>query len=201
MRPSVTAAFPGLTRSLEGDLPFLYLDVKCLVTTGLGCLVDPVSLATPLDWQRPDGTYASVDEIEAAWLAVKSRRDLALHGGGAFASVTTIRLSPPSIDHLACQRAADNEEILRGAFDGYDDLPANAQLGLLSMSWAAGPYTFRGFPRFDAALRARDWATCSMECGMDATGNPGLVPRNRVNARLFATCLDAGDPSEITGWP
>ena len=42
MRPSVFAAFPGFITRFEGRLPFMYLDTKGLVTTGVGNLIDPL---------------------------------------------------------------------------------------------------------------------------------------------------------------
>lgn len=204
MRASVIAALPAFQSAFEGRTDYLYLDVKALVTTGIGCLVDPVSEATCLDWTRPDGTWASVDEIETAWTAVKSRRDLCRAGGGAFAHLTTLRLPEHEIDALAVKRAVQDEAELRARFTstGWETLRADAQLACLSICWAVGAYGFvHGFPRCCAAVASGDWATAAAECEIDTAGNLGVIPRNRAVRALFAACLDPGDPDLISGWP
>ena len=203
MRPSVASVLPTFQARFEGTCTFPYLDVKGLVTCGIGDLIDPVSEATVLDWTRPDGTNASIDEIEAAWTVVKGRRDLMLHGGGAYEALTTIRLTPSSIQALVMRRAAEYEVYLRERFPSWDmTMPANAQLACFGVVWAVGAVGFtRGFPRCCAAVEAGDWGTAAVECQMDTAGNLGIVPRNLAVRALFAACLDAGDPDVVTGWP
>ena len=50
----------------------------------------------------------------------------------------------------------------RQPFVGFDDFPADAQLGLLSMSWGMGPMF--NFPKFQAFVAAGDWTGASTEC-------------------------------------
>lgn len=117
MRQSVGTGFVQITKDHEGIVPWLYLDVKGLVTTAVGNLVERTSrdvlnadgsptFATrgvPTDnlfdqpWLNASGNLASRGEIQAAFDAVKARQDLAHLGGGnqAFANLTSIRLGPP----------------------------------------------------------------------------------------------------------
>lgn len=189
MKPEVAAQFPGFTERFEGHCSWLYCDVKGLVTTGRGNLVDaspgpnPEASALVLPWLNADGSGASHSDIEAAWHAVKARQDLKLHGGGAYKLLTTIRLSEAAIDALTTSKMLEMESELKARFAGWEDMPAPAQLGVLSMAWACGP-AFH-FPKFEAALRAGDFYTCALECRMDETGNPGLIPRNAANRALF----------------
>jgi hypothetical protein len=119
MRQSVGNGFVQITKDHEGLVPWLYLDVKGLVTTGVGNLVERTSpsvinsdgsatFATrgvPTDnlfdqpWLNASGNLASHAEIQAAFDAVKARQDLAHLGGGnqAFANLTSIRLGPPGV--------------------------------------------------------------------------------------------------------
>ena len=197
MRDSVAAVFPAFTETFEGHTTYLYLDVKGLVTTGRGNLVDPLSAALALPWQNPDGTPASRDRISAAWMTVKTAKAIEQRGGAAFASLTTIRLSAQAVDDLTTAKLRSNDEILAARFAGWEGLPADAQLAVHSLAWACGP-AFR-FPRFEAALASRDWAECAVECHLDETGNPGLAPRNAANEALFLSAA-SGDPSLVNGW-
>jgi len=199
MRPAVAAVFATFTTTFEGRTSWFYLDVKGLVTTGVGNLCDPIAFAIGLPWQI--GGYAATEqEIVAAWTLVKSRQDLKEAGGGAFASLTNLRLSDSAIDNLVASKAASNEIILRRYFPNYDDLPADAQLGILSMAWALGPAFSPGWPKFTAALNSGDFSTCAGECVIPSVGNPGLVPRNDANVALFESAASGADP-DVVHWP
>ena len=100
MRQAVANKWLSINSQWEGYLPYMYLDVRGLVTTGMGNLIDPISLATALPWQRADGSPASQSEIVAAWQAVKARTDLESGYGQAYAQVTSLRLSKEAINAL-----------------------------------------------------------------------------------------------------
>ena len=184
MWPSVRSAFVPFTVKIEGFCTWMYLDVKCLVTTGDGNLIDPIETAVGLPFIHPDtGGPATQDEIRTAWAVVKSRRDMAPRGGGAFAALTSIRLTPDGVDQLVATRLDANESYLRGRFPEWDAWPADAQLGTLSMAWAMGPAF--AFPRFEQAAHAQEWGACALQCHIDTAGNPGVVKRNTANVALF----------------
>jgi GH24 family phage-related lysozyme (muramidase) len=197
MRPSVAAIFPAFCSKYEGRVGWQYRDVKGLVTTGAGLLIDPVGLALSLPWHHSDGLQASPDDITAGWNAVKAIPPGLL--AASYQDATDLRLSDDAVDGLTLSKMRENDSILSQRFDAWEDLPADAQLGIHSLAWACGP-EFR-FPHFEAALVIRDWATCALECHMTETGNPGLRARNIANAKLFTTCGEAGDPSVVRGWP
>jgi GH24 family phage-related lysozyme (muramidase) len=73
MKTAVAAIFPTFTERFEGHCTFLYCDVKGLVTTGRGNLVDPMSLALPLPWQI-DGSPATEAQVVDAWRPSKRVR-------------------------------------------------------------------------------------------------------------------------------
>lgn len=204
MHPSVQKAFEGFSTKFEGFLPYMYLDIKGLVTTGMGNLIDPIGAALGLPWKRPDGSLASQDEIRAAWNAVKARTDLAPKYGQAFAGVTTLRLDKDGIEQLIARKLKENEDYLRKKYPGYEKWPADAQLGLHSMAWAMGP-GFK-FPAFDAAVNREppDFHAAAAASHINDAGNPGLTPRNKANFDLFtnaARVLETGaDPSALY-WP
>jgi hypothetical protein len=204
MRAAALAAFFPVSNKLEGHLPYMYLDELGLVTTGIGDLIDPISVALALPWQI-GGYAATQQEIGDQWTRVKGATGLEKRGGGAFASLTTVRLTEDAIDALVRGKAAEMEGTLRAKFTAWDSAPADAQLATILTAWAEGAYGLtHAWPRFDAAFLACDWATCASQCHLDETGNPGLVPRNAINRALFLAAQavqdSGGDPDVLTGW-
>lgn len=182
MREIVRKNFVAFTKPLEGVVPFLYLDVKCLVTIAIGNLVDPIEHALALPLDHPDGRRATRDEIAVAWAKVKARKDLAWKGGMAYASVTSLRLSPMNVEQVVFGKLDDIDRRLALRFPAYPTWPADAQLGVLSLSWACGP-AFH-FPRFEAACRALDFDTAAAECKI-ANEQGTIRTRNAANRTLF----------------
>lgn len=193
MQQIVKDKWQEFSKKFEGYLPYMYLDVKGLVSTGMGNLIDPISLAEPLPWKKPDGSNASKDEIDAAWNIVKGRQDLKMKGGGAQAGLTDLHLDDDGIQQLINQKLDLNDKILSSRFPGYPSWPAYAQMALNSMAWAMGA-NFK-FPKFESAVNGLvpDFKTAAVEGNMNADGNPGLVPRNNANAQLWENAQNVLD--------
>jgi GH24 family phage-related lysozyme (muramidase) len=205
MHPSVKAIFPGFSTTFEGRVSWMYLDIKGLVTIGIGNLIDPVQLAILLPFVH-DGTLtvASEAEIHASFNSVKARQDLRKCHFSVFAKVSPLRLTDQTIDNLVLQQLERNVTVLSATFPGFETWPADAQLGLASMAWAMGAGFTAKWPRFSAACRALDFDTAARECQMDARMNPGLVARNHDNYRLFqnaARVIALGLPAETLQFP
>ncbi|MFJ2775243.1 peptidoglycan-binding protein [Kitasatospora sp. NPDC087315] len=199
MQQSVQDAFIPFTEPLEGRVHFMYLDIKSLVSTGVGNLLDaddPSNLgsnahllpdAFTLNWvDKNSGASAAHADIEQEYQTVKS-------SGTSHAllpqkeAVTTLRIDDAAIDGLITSKLADFESQVKGraAFSDLDNWPAEGQLGLFSMVWALGPLFH--FPNFEAAASADpvDWLTMARESHMTDTDNPGVVPRNVLDGLLF----------------
>lgn len=189
MRQSVRDAFISFTEPLEGSVPWLYADVKGLVTIGIGNLVDPMESALALPFVRPDGTPASRDEIAVAWRAVKTDPRAALlgHKYTEHLQGNHIRLDPEGIENLVYRKLDLNDYYLMRRFAEFDTWPADAQLATHSMSWACGP-AFK-FPLLEDALNRKDFESAMVHCTMRTEGNAGLIPRNAANRVLY---LNAG---------
>ncbi len=184
MRDSVRAAFVGFTSAFEGVVPWLYQDVKGLVTIAIGNLVDPIQYAMPLPFvDRVTGAPAARDDIAAEWLRVKGDASLARLGHRAAERITRLRLTPEGVEFVVSRKLEQNDQHLRARFPDFEDWPACAQLATHSMAWACGP-GFQ-FPRLVLALRGRAFETAADECHMDETGNAGLRPRNAANKVLY----------------
>jgi hypothetical protein len=215
LHPSVTDAWHVFSEPLEGRVPYMYLDVKNLITTAVGKLVDPIDLALPLPW-RLDGRPATPREVREDWLALHNENNRRLRWGvkplsklhHKFAApYTRVRLDAIGIDAIVADTLALFVRKLIAIFPAFESFPADAQLAICSMAWACGPgfdvdafdNGNGGWPNFCRLVRARDWAGCV--AGLDAnhdgiadsfaakireTGNAGVVPRNKANALCFS---------------
>jgi GH24 family phage-related lysozyme (muramidase) len=205
MHQSILAKWHEFSEPLEGRVHHLYADIKQLLTAGVGNLADPVSLALQMPWRLPDGSLASKEEVTRQWWQVKAQaaRLSKLHYKYA-APLSTIRLTDEDIDAFVAKRLATTERALRKYFPDWDEFPADAQLGCLSMAWAVGdgfPTIFKNFTRF---ANQHDWTAAVACCRIKEAGNPGIVPRNRRNELCFenaATVLDRGADRGVLHWP
>lgn len=212
MKDAVRAAFVPLTISFEGGfIDYLFPDVKKLISTGFGLLLDPVSLAIGLPWKRPDGSLAGREEIAAEWARLKKYVEdnpgSERHSYKTFASMTTLRLGRDGLEQAFQGKMNQNEVVLRAGFPDWDEWPADAQLGAMSHAWACGPAFYlptagrNYWPKLTAALRARDWYIASVECFMnEEQKNPGIIPRNHAEKMLFRNAAYAVDPDTLY-WP
>lgn len=194
MRPVVRETWFKFSEPFEGRVPWMYQDVKGLVTIGVGNLIDPVSLALDLPFIGPDGELVSRADIDESWLKVKHHPSLARLGHRAAAIVSGLRLTKEAIDSLVLRKLDEMDRHLLKRFPAFDSWPACAQCAVLSMSWAMGP-AFR-YPKLEGALLADDWGMAANECWISEQGNPGVHPRNVANRFMF---LNAGTchPDEL----
>jgi len=184
----------------------MYLDVKGLVTTGVGNLIDTPAQAVRLPWRHGvTGPLATANEVKAAWQELKARQDLRkLHWKYA-AKLNDLRLTDEAIEALVESKLASNYEYIKKRYKlDLDNWPADALLACMSMAWAVGP----GFPGiFKNWLRCAavgDWNGCSLTCKIRTTNNPGVIPRNTANVLCFtnAAVVDSHDlDREVLYWP
>jgi GH24 family phage-related lysozyme (muramidase) len=201
MKASVMAAFKNFTAKFEGALNYMYTDVKGLVTTGIGNLIDPLPAALVLPWKRADGSAASQDEITAEWNTVKQ----AWPGvqSAATSSITTLHLTDADVSTMVASKAQENEVTLRRYFPQYDSFPADAQLGILSMSWALGAGFPATFKLFATAANAGDWRGAGAQSDYRDTDS-GNMKRKAANHVLFenaAVVTEGGGDTEPLYWP
>lgn len=182
----------------------MYLDVLGLVTTGVGNLIDPMAPALVLAWvHKLDATPATRAEVVAEWNIVKNAQPMRKLGGGAFARLTTLMLTDAAIDALVLERLMLDEAGIKSGYSAWETYPANVQTAMLSMVWAMGagrivPCPAFQYPHFRLAVLDADWAAAADQCKMDETGNPGLVPRNVANKKLFLAAAGGGDPDVVS---
>jgi GH24 family phage-related lysozyme (muramidase) len=205
MHQSVADAFHAFSQPLEGRVPSMYLDILGLITCGVGNLIDPISAALPLPWKRDsDGALASQQEIRDAWTRLKNRPDLAKKNVSHARALTGLHLDDSDIDALVDRKLSENERFITGWLPSFPEVPADAQLGILSMAWAVGPGFNRKFPTFTRAATAGDWFGAQASCKIREAGNPGVVPRNARNRVCFGnahTVATLDLDRSILHWP
>lgn len=186
LRPEARAGFPAFTQRFEGRVPTMYRDVKGYVTTGVGNLIDPVTLALSLPWLHADGSAATPDEVRAEWQRVKSMPAgmVASH----YASSDGLHLSDDAIDALVLRHIDADAKYLQSHY--FPDLvlyPASVETAIMSNAWAMGA-GWPGFSRYAdcvAAIKSGDWNRVADTCAIPSAGNKGVEPRNAANAALF----------------
>jgi GH24 family phage-related lysozyme (muramidase) len=201
MRNSVRDSFKSFNVTFEADIKFMYLDIKGLVTVGVGNLIDPIyaALALPFRYKNKPGLNggqrASQADIEAEWRLLKGKPELAARGHRACEPLTKLELDEPAMNTLIAQRLQQNESFLKMVFSDFDQWPADAQMGLLSMAWAMGPGFTTHWPSFTAACKKTDFAAAAENSRINEAGNPGVIPRNVANKQLFrnAAAVLAGE--------
>lgn len=207
LRDSVVANFVAFSAPLEGCFPYMYIDVKGLVTVAIGNLIDPLTeetLSLPFVHTKT-GAPATRDEIRAAWQLVKSRQDLRNVGAWnvRVQSLTDLRLMPVGIEQLVGKVRDRFASALAQHYPGFADWPADAQLATMAMAWACGPafHIFAGLKPLEAALKAGDFKRAMSCCHLDEHGNAGLHPRNEAMRDLFFLAAARADDPETLHWP
>jgi GH24 family phage-related lysozyme (muramidase) len=228
MRQSVRDNWRAFNEPFEGVLDFMYLDVRGLLTTGMGNLLDTTTLnqgdaprlptaaeaasshalAEKCAWIRNSDNQPATDaEIDAEWDQIRARLSQASHGGGTFKQFTTLHLEDAEVDRIINERLDSNEQQVktRPEFGQFDNWPADAQLGVLSMAWAMGPGRFSVFPHFLSDVNLADWTGAASECRMSPDSGT-LKNRNDAdqlaftNAAQVAATASGLDPDQLF-WP
>lgn len=203
MRPAVAEAFPAYSVRHEGSTLYLYADIRGLVTSSVGVLLDPIELALRLDW-RIDDRAATQAEIRDDWQAIKALGASGSRTAKSQAGLTSIRLTQSGSDALVRRRLEANVAYIRKFLHNWDDAPVDAQLGTASLCWAIGAGLDKTRPAFVAAFNAGDWLMCKQHARIRSDNNPGVVGRNRDQERCFDNATTVAehqlDPSALH-WP
>lgn len=188
MYSNVRNEFRAFNNKFEGTIHHMYLDVKGLVTIGVGNLIDSSSIAMTLPFQYKNGKRATKEEIKQEWDKIKLMQDKKGIGGGKFGIFTTLFLNEIAISKLVKNRLDSNERVLlsRPQYKEFERWPADAQLALLSMAWAAGAAKFDNWRNFKAACIDMDFDTVAEESRMIEKGQPKeFKERNKLTHFLF----------------
>lgn len=213
IRPNVEHIFPQYSVALEGSYTSPYADVRRLISTGVGFLIDPIERALSMEWWIGD-RRATAAEITDDWHALKERAmrmtDSEIHHWTARvqAPLTSIRLRQTSLDTLTIHKLRLNYDYVRThLIPALDDAPADAQLAAMSLAWAVGAGFDKTDPprtEFVTAFNAQDWLAAMVHARLRETSNAGVIGRNRNQDLCFQnaqTVKDRGlDPAALW-WP
>ncbi len=197
--PAVREVVYAFSRAKEGNKLFPYADHKGFATAGIGHLCNSLQALKDMPW-KVDGRPATEAELQAGLDAVHANKALYDHGGAdAFLPITKLRLTQMDVDTLFWKDFSLYVREMKKRFPGFYDYPACAQFALISLSYACG--TNFEFPKFEAAVKRRDWVTAAEEIWMDEKKTKGVHERNVANRALMqeAAMIErtGADPSVI----
>lgn len=217
MRAVVRSRWLEFNTRLEGRVFKMYADVFGYITVGVGDLINKIEVAAALPWKLDStGELAPKDVVREDWSALKQRKDLVGKRHDLQASATRVHLTNPDVDALVMRSLQANYNWLKvHHFPELDSYCADAQMGLLSLTWAYGA----GFPglkrfierRFEELAEAGDWAALvtpdaegEYPAKINEKGNKGVIERNARNRACFsnAAIVEANglDPEHLY-WP
>lgn len=200
LKQVVIEAFPSFSKKCEGYVNHLYLDIRALVTIGVGFLVDTVEEACALPFVHKDtGMLALRKEIADEWKLVKSKTALACQGAQAAAKVTTLMLTNETIDKLLTKKLLANAAYVSHIIPQLSSFPANAQLAIMSLCWAMGAGIDKTYPKFTAACKRQAWDEAAEEIFIKETNNAGVKARNEMNKALLLAIKTSTDVAKING--
>lgn len=134
---------------------------------------------------------ASQTDIAAAWTATKRQNevvpDFSQRGGFAYAGLTNLTLDMQGLKDLFARTLDSFDKTLGSRYPGYESWPADAQLAIMSMSWAMGPAF--NFPQFKAAVDRLDFNEAAKLSFFRGGGGTESVRsgRNAENEKMFQT--------------
>jgi GH24 family phage-related lysozyme (muramidase) len=208
MHQSVIDKLPDFLRQYEGKVNFMYLDVKGLVTIGIGNLIDPVDQALKLEFgTKGGGSPVGSGEVIAEWNTVKARKDLVNQGSPAFNAITRLQLTDRGITTMVNSAAQAIETYIttnasaQKFYANFKNWPADAQLGFLGVAWGGIPLPQFGWHKFPVACQNEDWDTAAKECTITSAIAAG---RNEAHKLMFsnaAAVKSNGDPITMLCWP
>jgi GH24 family phage-related lysozyme (muramidase) len=182
----------------EGNKPFMYVDTRGYVTTGIGNKLSSGEEAMKLPWRhKATGLPATPAEIRTAFEHVQAKyAEFRLAhpdgnksaGADHYEHATDLVLPPGKADELANSRIEGFVQSLRKLFPGFDAYPAPAQHALVDMIYTLGPKGLeKKFPTVVASCRAGDFTTAAKFCHRKAQANEHRAGdvRNAVTRSQF----------------
>lgn len=187
MRPPVSLEVIPFQEKFEARKNFMYLDIRGIVTTGIGCALLTVEQAKSLPFfHEASKARASAEEIAKDYEKLKKAKKGQL--AKEYKKESDLRLDDAAVIDLINKRIADFEREARRVFPSFDNFPADAQLAIISYLFAGGNITKA--EKLTEAIKSQNWWRAAAECHLkdeiEKPPNPGLLPRNDTNRRLFS---------------
>ncbi len=204
MRPHVEQIWPAFNEDLEGIFDFMYVDIKRLVSTAMGIMIEPIELALKLQWMMGD-RRATLEEVAHDWNEINSREEQLWNVfAPGQAKYTKVRLTPEGIEAIVRDRLYANIAYVKRFFPNWDLWPSDAQLGTASLFWGLGAGLDKTRPAFVRAANRGDWTTAKMHAHMNETNNKSIAARNRKQDICFDNAqvvMDRNQDPVLLFWP
>ena len=208
MHQSVIDKLPDFLKQYEGKVNFMYLDVKGLVTIGIGNLIDPVGQALKLEFgTKGGGGPVGSGDVISEWNTVKARKDLIGKGSPAFDAITRLQLTDRGITTMVNNAAQAIETYIttnasaQKFYSNFKNWPADAQLGFMGVAWGGIPLPQFGWHKFPEACKDEDWDTAAKECTITSAIAAGRNEAHRLMFTNAAAVKSNGDPISVLCWP
>jgi hypothetical protein len=174
----------------EGVVPWMYVDIRGLITTGMGILIEEgftggtdvrnggtastdgklTEQGLRAGWRRADGSLASDEEIQAEFANMKAHAQEWAQSGHTGVQYTLhldngyVNENGPSVQALTAVKLQGFADMLKSQIPMFDTFPADGQMGLLSHSWAMGAW-LGGWPKMKGAANETptNWLAVSQE--------------------------------------
>lgn len=149
----------------EGKVPWLYRDMRGNVTCGVGKMLANMEAALALPFYTAEGKPATAAQIESDWKRVMGMPFSAKYAAAYYRCANSLMLEDEDIDSMLVEvlRTCDGE--LATEFAAYAEFPACVKMALLDMDYNLGSTKLRTtYPKFNAAVNAKDWLTAAAEC-------------------------------------
>lgn len=184
-----------LLKQNEGDIPYMYLDSKNLVTVGIGTYLKTDADATKLTfYNRKTLAAATEADIKAAYAAVVAAtpdKTKFPHGKKAtsYETTTELEMTPTDIGVRWLADVKSFQALLPSYFTGFAGYPADARQALTDIAYQYGA---SGASKADAgalkkAANEGDWSAAA-DCTDDLEGSDD---RNAARKALFLSAAKA----------
>lgn len=194
-QPAGYATLYKLLKDNEGEIPYLYLDSKNLVTVGIGTYLPTEADAKKLTFYNRTTLVKATDaEIQTAYAAVVAAtpdKTKFPHGKKAtsYETTTKLEMTPTDIGERWLADVKAFQAQLPHWFSGFASYPADARQSLTDIAYQYGA---KGASQADGgklkkAAEKGDWSAAA-DCTDDLEGNDD---RNAVRKTLFQAAAKA----------
>ncbi|NQZ07479.1 MAG: hypothetical protein HRT35_09995 [Algicola sp.] len=169
------------TKLYEGEVPYMYLDSKGLVTVGVGFYMPNSDDATQFAFNKPDGNGATASEIAADYAVVQQME--ANRIASYYKREAGLTMTEDAINTKLAEEINSFGGELAGIYSDFDGFPDNVKQALFDMIFNLGATNLRkGWPSFNKALANADWAEAAKQSHRRA---PVSEARNDYVSNLF----------------
>lgn len=189
LSPGLRAKIIYETKVYEGEIPYMYLDSKGLVTVGVGFYMASPEEATKYKFNISTGGGASASDIMQEYDTVSRMEPNRI--ASFYKQPNSLVMPEADIDTVLSGKIDSFNSELIGLYSGFDDFPGKAKQALFDMVFNLGITNLRNsWPSFNAAINEKNWMVAAEQSHRKA---PVSGARNDYVKNLF---LDVGSSNK-----